>query len=159
MVALYLRFYICRFNLPGIVWLSLFLLFSHSVVSDALWPHGLQPARPPCPSPGSEVCPSSCPLHWWCHPAISSSDTLLSFCPQSFSAFGTFPMSCLFSSDDPSNKYSWLISLKIDWIVWYCSISLLKRKFVCGPVQFQFLLFTAQLYTQRKWKQELKRCI
>jgi len=41
--------------------------------------HGLQNARPPCPSPSPKVCPSSCPLHWWCHPAISSSDALLSF--------------------------------------------------------------------------------
>ena len=47
------------------------LLFSHPVVSDSLRPHGLQHARPPCPSPSPEVCPSSCPLHRWCHPAIS----------------------------------------------------------------------------------------
>ena len=44
------------------------------------------------------VCPSSCPLHWWCHPAISSSDALFSFCPQSFPVSGTFPMSQLFES-------------------------------------------------------------
>ena len=53
-------------------------------------------ARPLCPSPFSEVCPSSCPLHWWCYPAISSSDVLFS-CPQSFPASGTF-LSQLFSS-------------------------------------------------------------
>ena len=41
------------------------------------------------PSPG--VCPSSCSLHQWCHPAISSSDALFSFCPQSFPASGAFP--------------------------------------------------------------------
>ena len=51
-------------------------------------------ARPPCLSPSPEVCPSSCPLHQWCHPAISSSDTLFSFCPQFFPASETFPMSC-----------------------------------------------------------------
>ena len=51
----------------------------------------------PCPSPSPVVCPSSCPLHWWCHPAISSSDTLFSFCPQSFPASGTFPASRLFT--------------------------------------------------------------
>jgi len=38
--------------------------------------HGPQCARPPCPSPFPEVCPSSCPLHWWCNPAISFSVTL-----------------------------------------------------------------------------------
>ena len=43
-------------------------------MSNSLWPHGLKHARPPCPSPPPEVCPSSRPLHWWCHPSISSSD-------------------------------------------------------------------------------------
>ena len=43
---------------------------------------------------------SSCPLHRWCHPAISSSVALFSFCPQCFPASGTFPMSCLFASGD-----------------------------------------------------------
>ena len=85
-----------------------------------------QHARPPCPSPSPEVCPSSCPLHWWCHPAISSSDALFSFCPQSFLATGLFssesavhirwPKYWSFSfSISPSNEYSGLISLKIDW--------------------------------------------
>ena len=68
-------------------------LFSRSVMSDSVRPHGLQHTRPLCPSPSPEVCPSSCPLHQWCHPAISSSDALFSFCPQSFPASGTFPMS------------------------------------------------------------------
>ena len=45
------------------------------------------------------VCPSSCPLHWPCHLAISSSDALLSFCAQSFPASGTSPKSHLFTSD------------------------------------------------------------
>ena len=73
------------------------LLFSHPVVSNSLWPHGLQNVRPSCPSPSPEVFPSSCPLHWWCHPAISSSGALFSFCPQSFPASGTFPMNQLLS--------------------------------------------------------------
>ena len=64
-------------------------------MSDSLWPHGLQHARPPCPSPSPGVCSSSCSLHRQCHPAISSSGTLFSFCPQFFCASGTFPMSCL----------------------------------------------------------------
>jgi len=76
------------------------LLFNPPVMSDSLRHHGLQHTRPPCPSPSPEVCPMSCPLHWWCHPAISSFDTLFSFCPQSFSASGTSPMSQLFASDD-----------------------------------------------------------
>ena len=47
--------------------------FSHSVVSDSLWPHEPQHARHPCPSPTLGVYTNSCPLSWWCHPTISSS--------------------------------------------------------------------------------------
>ena len=54
-------------------------------MSDSLQVHGLQHVGPPCSSPSPRVCPSSCPLHEWCHPAISSSDTLF-FCPQPFPA-------------------------------------------------------------------------
>ena len=82
------------------------LLFSSPVMSNSLWPHGLQHTRPPCPSPSPEVCPSSCPLHWWCHPAISFSDALFSFCPQSFPASGSFPMSQLFALDDQNTGAS-----------------------------------------------------
>ena len=75
-------------------------------MSNSLRPHELQHTRPPCPSPSSEVCPSSCPLHRWCHPAISSSDTLFSFCFQSFPASGTFPVSQLFISGDQNTGAS-----------------------------------------------------
>ena len=89
------------------------LLFSRSVMSNSLWPYGLQYARPPCPSPSPKVCPSSCSLHWWCHLAISFSDTLLSFCPQSFPKSGTFPMSQLFTSDDQNTmEYYSAIKMK-----------------------------------------------
>ena len=101
-------------------------LFSRLVVSNSLWPHGLLHTRLPCPSQSPEVCPSSCPLHRWCYPASSSSDTRLSFCPQSFPVSGTFPMSQLFTSDDqntgfslsisPSIEYSRLISFMIVWL-------------------------------------------
>ena len=76
------------------------LMLSFPVVSNSLPPHGLQHARPPCPSPSPKVCPSSCPLSWWCHPTISSFDTLFSTCPQSFPASGTFSVSQQFTSDD-----------------------------------------------------------
>ena len=68
--------------------------------SASLRPHGLQHARPPCPSLSPKVCPSSLPLHRWCHLAVSSSNALFSFCPQSFPVSGTFPMSQLFTSGD-----------------------------------------------------------
>ena len=63
-----------------------------------LWPHGLQHARPPCPSPSPGVCSNSCPLSRWCHPTISSSVAPFSSCLQSFPASGSFPMSWLFAS-------------------------------------------------------------
>ena len=85
---------------------TLLLVFSHPVMSNSLWPHGLQHSRPPCPSPSPEVCPSSCPLHQWCHPAISSSIALFSFCPQSSPATGTFPMSHMFTLDDQNTGAS-----------------------------------------------------
>ena len=78
----------------------LLLLISCPVVSDFLQPHGLQHIRLACPSSSLGVCPSSCLLHRWCRPAISSSDALFSFCPQSFPASGTFSVSCLFTSDN-----------------------------------------------------------
>ena len=76
------------------------LLFSFLVVSDSLQPHRLWHARPLCSSPSPKVCPSSCQLLQWCHPTLSSSDALFSFCPQSFPTSGTFPMIQLFTSDD-----------------------------------------------------------
>ena len=100
------------------------LLFSFPVVYDSLQSYGLQQSRA-CPWPSPGAFPSSCPLHRWCHPDISSSDALFFFCPQSFPASGTFPMSrCshqvtkileLSLSISPSNEYSGLISFKTDW--------------------------------------------
>ena len=72
--------------------------FSHSVVSDCLWPHGLQHTRPPCPSPTPGVYATLCPLSQWCHPTISSSVIPFSSCNQSFPASGSFQMSQLFAS-------------------------------------------------------------
>ena len=81
------------------------LLLSHSAVSDSLWPHELQQARLPCPSPTLRVCSNSCPLSWWCHPTISSSVTLFSTCPQSFPTSGSFPIR-LFESGGQSIRVS-----------------------------------------------------
>ena len=66
---------------------------SHSVVSDSLWPHESQHARPPCLSPTPRVHPDSGPSSQWCHPAISSSVVPFSSCPQSLPASESFPMS------------------------------------------------------------------
>ena len=71
--------------------------FSRSGVSDSLWPHELQHARPPCPSPTPRVHSDSRLSSQWCHPAILSSVVPFSSCPQSLPASGSFPMSQLFA--------------------------------------------------------------
>ena len=75
-----------------------FLLFSHSVVSNSLRPHGLQHTRLPFPSPTPGVCSNSCPSRRWCHPTILSSVVPFSSRLQSFPASGSSPMSWLFTS-------------------------------------------------------------
>ena len=88
-------------------------------------------SEPPGPHPllSPKVFPSSCPLYWWCHPAISSFDALFSFCPQSFPASETFPMSWLFASSSQSIGVSasasvFLVNIQdwfpLDQLVWYC---------------------------------------
>ena len=98
------------------------LQFSCSVTSNSLQPHGPQHAKLPCLSPTPRACSNSCSSSWWCHPAISSSVVLFSFCLQSFPALGSFPRSQFFASGgqsigvlasasvSPSNEYSGLIS-------------------------------------------------
>ena len=81
---------------------TLAIRFSHSVVSDSLWPHESKHARAPCPSPTPGVHPNSCPSSWWCHPAISSSVVPFSSCPQSLPASECFLMSQLFASGGQS---------------------------------------------------------
>ena len=76
--------------------------FSCSVVSNSLWPHGLQHARLPCPSTTPGACSNLCPLSQWCHPTISSSVVPFSSCLQSFSASRSFPMSQFFASGGQS---------------------------------------------------------
>ena len=76
--------------------------FSCSVVSESLWPYGLQHARLPCLLPIPGVYSNSCPLSWWCHPTTSSSIIPFSSHLQSFSASGSFPVSQFFSSGGQS---------------------------------------------------------
>ena len=101
--------------------------FSYSVVSDSLWPHEPQHARPHCPSPTLGIYSNSCPLSQWCHPDISSSVIPFSSCPQSLPASGSFPMSQLFAWGGQSTGVSalssflpkiskGLISFRMDWL-------------------------------------------
>ena len=85
--------------------------FSCSVMSDSLWPHGLQQAKLPCPSPTPGACSNSCPLSQWCHPTILTSFIPFSSCPQSFPASETFLMSRLFASNGQSIGASVLASV------------------------------------------------
>ena len=78
------------------------VLFSHSAMSNSLWSHGLQHAKPPCPSSTPGAYSNSCPLSWWCYPTISSSVVPFSSCLQSFPASGSFQMSQLFASGGQS---------------------------------------------------------
>ena len=76
--------------------------FSRSVVSDSLWPHEPQDARPPWPSPTPGACSNPCPCSQWCHLTISSSVVPFSSCLQSFPESGSFQMSQLFTSGGQS---------------------------------------------------------
>ena len=80
--------------------------FSWSVMSDSLWPHGLQHARPPCPSPTPRAYSNSCPSSQWCHPTISSSVIPFFSCLQSFPASESFQMSHFFASGSQSIRVS-----------------------------------------------------
>ena len=73
-------------------------------------PHGLQHARPPCPSPIPGVYSNSCPLSQWCHPIISSSIIPFFSSYQSFLASGSFHMSQFFTSGGQSIGVSVLAS-------------------------------------------------
>ena len=100
------------------------LLFSRSVMSDSLRPHGLQDTRLPCPSLSPWVCLNSCPFCWWCYLTILSTYHFL--WPSIFPSIKIFsselvlhiggPKYWSFSfSISPFNEYSWLISFRIDW--------------------------------------------
>ena len=133
--------------------------FSRSVMSNSLRLHESQRARPPCPSPTPEVYSNSCPLSWWCHPAISSSVVPFSSFPQSLPASGSFPMSQLFTWGSQSIGVSASASIlpmnTQDWspLGWTGWISLqfkgLSRVFSNTTVQ-KHQFFSAQLSSQSK---------
>ena len=100
-------------------------LFGRQVLSDSLWPHGLQHARFPCPSLSPALYSNSHPSSRWCHPTISSSIVPLSSCLlPSIRVFSNesvlrirWPEYWSFSFNvSPSNEYSGLISFRKDWL-------------------------------------------
>ena len=103
-ISMFLTFALCQTQgvalkqgAPSSIAFLWYSVQSSSVVSDSLWPHELQHARPPCPSPTPGVYPNSYPSSQWCHPTTSSSVIPFSSCPQSLPASGSFPMSQLFT--------------------------------------------------------------
>ena len=127
-------------------------LFSHSIISDSFQPHGLQHARLPCPSPTSGACSNSCSSNQWCHPTISSSLVLLSYCLWSFLVPGSFPInqycasrgqSIGASATSPSNEYSGMISFRMTGLISLLSKGL-SRVFSKTTVQ-KHQFFSAQL--------------
>ena len=107
--------------------MRLLLLFSCSGVSNSLWPHWLRHTRLPWPSPSPGAYSNSSPLSWWCHPTVSSSVVPFSSLPSIFPSVRVFskesvlcirwPKYWSFSFGiSPSNEYSGLISIRIDWL-------------------------------------------
>ena len=143
--------------------------FSHSVMSDSLWPHESQHDRPPCPSPTPGVHPNSCASSQWCHPVISSSVVPFSSCPQSLPASGSFPMNQLFTWGGQSTGVSASASVlpmnTQDWspLGWTGWISLqskgLSRVFSNTTVQ-KHQFFSAQLSSQSNWhlEDQIRQC-
>ena len=112
-----------RIRLENLIFYDLSSQFSCSVVSDSLWPHGLQHARLPYPLPTPGACSNSCPLNRWCHPTVSSSVVLLPSILPSIRVFSNGSVLHIrwakywsFSfSINPSNEHPGLISFRIDW--------------------------------------------
>ena len=126
-------------------------------MSNSLWPHGLQNAGPPCPSPTPGVHSNSCPSSQWCHPAISFSVVPFSSCPQSFPVSGSFQISQLFASGgqsiglsastsvSPMNTQDWS---PLGYTGWILQSKGLSRVFSNTTVQkHQFFITQLSLYS------------
>ena len=98
-----------RNHLPFIIESLSSVQFSCLVVSYSLRPHESEHARPLCPSPTPRACTNSCPLSWWCHPAISSSVVPFSSCPQSLPASGFFQWVSTSDGDCSHEIKRWLL--------------------------------------------------
>ena len=107
----------------------IFILQLSSVTQSCLtlWPHRLQHARPPRPSPIPRVDSNSRPLSQWCHPTISSSVIPFSYHPEYYPVSWSLLMSQFFASSgqsigvsastiSPSNEYSGPISFRMVWL-------------------------------------------
>ena len=133
-------------------------MFSLSVVSDSLWPPGLQHTRLPCPSPSPRACSNSCPLSWWCHPTFLSSVIPFFSCFESFPTSGAFLRTWLFAwvgqsigvsasaSVLPMNIEDWF---PLGWTGWVSSQSKGLSRVFSNTTQFKSInsLMLSLLYS------------
>ena len=131
--------------------------FSRSVVSDPLWPHESQHARPPCPSPNPGVYSNSCPSSQWCHTAISPSIVPFSSCSQPRPELGSFPVCQLFTwggqstgvsasaSVLPMNTQDWS---PLGWTGWISLQSKRLSRVLSNTTVQKHQFFSAQLSSQ-----------
>ena len=96
--------------------------FNCCVLSDSLWPHGLQHTRPPCPSPTPGVHPNPCPLSQWCHPTISSS---------------LVPSPPALNLSQQQGLFKWVSSLHQVAKVWSFSFNISPSHEHSGPISFR----------------------
>ena len=142
--------------------------FSHSVVFDSLWPHGLQHARLSCPSPNPRVYSKSCSFSWWCHPTISSSVIRFSSRLQPFPASGSFAVSQFFTWGGQSigvSASAWVLPMNtqnwspLGWTDWISLQSKGLSRVFSNTTTQKHQFFGAQLSSQSNshihtWPQE-----
>ena len=128
--------------------------FSCSVVSESLWPDGLQHARLPCPSPTPGAYSNSCPSSQWGDPIISDSVIPFSSHLQSFPASGSFPLSELLASVGKSIGASALASVlpmniqdwfPLGWTGWISLLSKGRSRVFSNTTVQKYQFFGAQL--------------
>ena len=126
--------------------------FSCSVMSSSLWPHGLQHARIPCPSPTPSAYSNSCPSSWWCQPTISSSVVPFSSHLQSFPVSGSFQTNQFFASGGqsigasasflPMNIQDWF---PLGWAGWISLLSKVLSRVLSNTTVQKHQFFSTQL--------------
>ena len=138
-------------------------------MSDSLWPHESQHARPPCPSPTPGVYSDSCPSSWWCHSAISFSVVPFSSCPQSLPASESFPISQLFAwggqsigvsvSEEESEKVGLKLNIQKTKIM--ASSPITSWEIDGEPVETvsDFILGDSKITADGDCSHEIKRCL
>ena len=133
------------------------MFFSCQVMSDSLWPRGLQHTRLPCLSLSPGACSNSCPSSRWCHPVISSFAAPFSFSLQSFPASRSLPVSGLFPSGGQSTGASAsasVLQMSIQswffkgWLFWSLNCKRLSGVFTGNTVWNHKIQFAAFFMVQ-----------